>query len=135
MNIKHNSIVKDTDAVAKLYSERDGVPIKYVLTSDIISSDDPVDIFYRDTPHPQFGNHYFGISFRGEQAYIRNADEIDGKVICCVKDDEGTLQYSQSHHDYKLFKNGNMIDGGRSYDRLNGLGIYFTVKDGNLIPL
>ena len=133
MNIKHKSLVKDTDAVAKHYSERDGVPIKYVLTSDVQSSDDPVDIFYRDTPHPQFGNHYFGLSFRGENAYIRSADKIEGSVICCVEDDEGQLQYSQSHHDYKSFDNGNMIDGGRIYNRYSGNSQYFEVKNGELV--
>jgi hypothetical protein len=132
MNIKHKSICKDTDAIAKLYSEKEGVPIKYVLTSDLLRSDDPVDIFYRDTPHPKFGNHYFGICFKGDVGYICDADIIEGQVICCVNDDEGMLQYSESHHTYKRFKNGNMIDGGRLYYRYSGIPVFFEIKNGSI---
>jgi hypothetical protein len=135
MDIKHSSVCKDTNKIAKHYSEKDGVLVKYVMTSDLDRPDDPVDIFYRDTPHPQFGNHYFAISFKGEQAFIGNADKIDDETICCVKDDEGTLQYSQSQHDYRSFENGNMIDGGRAYCRRTGLGIYFKVTKGELIAI
>ena len=133
MNIKHIPVVKDTDKVAKRYSDKDGVPVKYVCTTDITQSDSPIDVFYRDTPHPQFGNKYFGILFRGQQGYITDADAVEGLVICCVEDDEGQLQYSQSHHDYKHFDNGNMIDGGRVYNRYSGKPQYFEVKNGELV--
>lgn len=135
MKIVHRPLCKDTDAVAELYSKKDKVPIKYVLTTDLYNSDQPVDVFYRRTPHPIFGNHYFGIMFKGESAYIMNADVVDGFNICCVEDDDGNLQYSQSHHDYLSFDNGSMIDGGRAYNRWSGKRCeYFQVECGELIP-
>lgn len=54
MKVKHNPTV-DIEKVCEIYSKRDGVPIKYVCTTDLRSSDAPVDIFYRSTPHPQLG--------------------------------------------------------------------------------
>ena len=56
INIKHYPITK-TNQVAELYSEKDGVDVKYVCTTEL--SDTIADIFYRDTPHPEFGNKYF----------------------------------------------------------------------------
>jgi hypothetical protein len=49
----------DTDKICKIYSEKDGVPIKYVCTSALGDEAQAMDIFYRDTPHPKFGNKYF----------------------------------------------------------------------------
>ena len=49
INIKHYPITK-TNQVAELYSEKDGVDVKYVCTTEL--SDTIADIFYRDTPHP-----------------------------------------------------------------------------------
>jgi hypothetical protein len=133
MNIKHKTVFKDTDKIVKFYSEKDGVPVKYVLTSDTTQSDRQLDIFYRDTPHPKFGNHYFGVNFGlASSMYISNADMIEDTVICCVEGDDGQLEYSQSHHDYKHFINGNMIDGGRVYARYIGKPQYFKVKNGVL---
>ena len=60
MNIHHDPLF-DTAKVEKIYSEKDGVPVKYVCTTDLRASDVPVDVYYRETPHPQFGNRYFGI--------------------------------------------------------------------------
>ena len=60
MNIVHENLF-DIEKVEKIYSEKDGVEVKYVCTTDLRASDVPVDVFYRATPHPQFGNHYFGI--------------------------------------------------------------------------
>ena len=62
MDIKHPKIF-DTDALEEHYSEKDGVPVHYVCTTDLKASDKPADIFYRDTPHPEFGNKYFGMFF------------------------------------------------------------------------
>ena len=55
MNIQHQSLF-DTIKIEKLYSDKDGVPVKYVCTTDLNASDVPVDVFYRETPHPEFGN-------------------------------------------------------------------------------
>ena len=123
----------DTEKVEKTYSEKDGVPVKYVMTSELPNMDKVVDIFYRETPHPEFGNLYFGI-FEGayELTYIINADNIDGVYVPAVEDDNGELQYSSFRHDYKSFNNGNMIDGGRDYTRHSGKVHLLQVINGEL---
>ena len=133
--IKHFPIT-NTDKVCYIYSAKDGEPINYVCTTDFKMSDRPVDIFYRETPHPKFGNRYFGIAVNYEDGSysIFNADEIEKFSFGMVEDDDGDLQYSQSHHDYKSFDNGNMIDGGREYIRSshNNVCIY-VVRDGKMV--
>lgn len=132
MNVKHNSIFK-TKELEEIYSKRDGVPIKYVCTTDLRNSDVPADIFYRETPHPEFGNRYFGVFVHGGSTYITNADLVEDFEFGCVENDEGEFEYSESHHEYKSFSNGNMIDGGRQYIRCSGPVFTFMVKDGEFI--
>jgi hypothetical protein len=133
--IKHFPIT-NTDKVIEHYSQKDNVPINYVCTTDFRMSDRPADIFYRDSPHPEFGNRYFGIAVNYEDGSytIFNADEIESFTFGLVEDDDGNLQYSQSHHEYKSFDNGNMIDGGRRYIRSsrNNVSIY-VVRDGKMV--
>jgi len=134
MNIRHFPIT-DTDKVCELYSEKDGVPVKYVCTTDFNRSDAPVDIFYRETPHPEFGNKYFGIGINREDGscVIFNADKVESFTFGMVEDDNGNLQYSEYHHDFKSFNNGNMIDGGRSYIRSSGKVDVYKVKEGEML--
>lgn len=131
--IKHFPIT-NTEKVIEHYSQKDGSPITYVCTTDYNVSDRPVDIFYRKTPHPKFGNKYFGIAPNYEDGsyVIFNADEIEKFSFGLVEDDNGNLQYSRSNHDYKHFDNGNMIDGGRQYVKHSGnVAIYF-VRNGEM---
>lgn len=127
MQIKHYPITNIAVA-EKLYSEKDGVPVKHVCTTEF--HDVIADVFYRDTPHPEFGNKYFAILFRGDKLYVANADEVENLTFGMVENDEGNLEYSQSRHDYKSFDNGNMIDGGRDYIRSSGKVRVFVVRDG-----
>ena len=129
MNIKHHSVTKIEQA-EKLYSEKDGVEVKYVCTTEL--KDVIADIFYRETPHPKFGNRYFCLFFRGDDLYVANADSIENLTFGMVENDEGNLEYSRSRHDYKSFKNGNMIDGGRSYIRSSGKVKIFVVRNGEM---
>lgn len=131
--IKHYPLL-DTDKIAKIYSERDGVEVKYVCTSDLNVSDQPVDIFYRETPHPVFKNKYFGIYVDRNTGHsmITNADTIEDYDFGLCENDYGDLEYSQSHHDYKSFENGNSIDGGRQYMRGWGY-VGYKVKDGQFV--
>jgi hypothetical protein len=133
MNIKHHPQF-DTEQVCQTYSEKDGVPVTYVCTTDLNASDVPVDVYYRGTPHPQFGNRYFGIYYDAyrDQVMICAADIVENFEFGLVENDNNELEYSQSHHDYKTFKNGNMIDGGRQYIRSNGNDKLYRVKDGVL---
>ena len=131
--IKHNPLF-DTAKVTALYSEKDGVPVQYVCTTDLRASDVPVDVYYRSTPHPTFGNKYFGLyhdHFRGH-TMITNADIVEELEFGMVQGDDGMLHYSESHHEYKMFENGNMIDGGRQYIRNSGACSVFEVRDGEL---
>ena len=136
MEINHDPLF-DVEKVKQHYTEKDGVPVKYVCTTDLNASDVPVDVYYRETPHPQFGNRYFGLyfdHFRGHMM-ICNADviESDDFRFGMVVGDDNKLHYSQSHHDYKMFENGNMIDGGRVYIRSTTKGIgYYRVVNGEL---
>ena len=132
--IKHFPVT-NTDVVVNHYSEKDGVPIKYVCTTDFNVSDRPVDIFYRETSHPQFGNKYFGIAldYESDGFIIFNADKVENFTFGMVEDDDGNLQYSRSHHDYKSFQNGNMIDGGRQYVRSSLNSQIYVIRDGQFI--
>jgi hypothetical protein len=134
MNIQHNPIY-NRDLIIKHYSERDGVPIKYVCTSALDNEEFAMDIFYRDTPHPEFGNRYFGLYMNRftEQVMITNADAIEGQTFAMVEDMNGDLVYSQHRHDCRTTGNGRMIDGGRAYVRASGTVQSFEVKDGEFV--
>ena len=136
MNIKHYPIT-NISQVEKFYSEKDGVPVKHVCTTEF--NDVVADIFYRSTSHPEFGNKYFALYFRislneqYDQLMIANADQIEDLTFAMVENDEGDLEYSQDRHDYKSFKNGNMIDGGRDYIRSSCEVKVFVGRDGEMI--
>jgi hypothetical protein len=132
MNIKHYPITNIKKA-EELYSEKDGVPVKHVCTTEF--NDVIADIFYRDTPHPIFGNKYFAVYFRDRDdvPYIANADQIEKLTFGMVENDDGDMEYSRSRHDYKEFKNGNMIDGGRDYIRSSGKVKIYVLRDGKMI--
>lgn len=127
MIIKHDPIT-NIEKVEQLYSSKDGVPVTYSCTTELNGS--IADIFYRSTPHPEFGNRYFSIYFRDDKPYIANADHVENFTFGLVKNDDGNYEYSRSRHDYKEFKNGNMIDGGRDYSRYIGDIKFCVVRDG-----
>jgi hypothetical protein len=124
----------DTDKVCKHYSLKDNVQITYVCSTDLDTSDVPMDIFYRATPHPQFGNRYFGlyISPLTKHLMITNADKVEDLEFGMVQDKDGNYWYSQSHHDC-LFIDGKMIDGGRQYIRHSGEAELWKVKNGEMV--
>jgi cytochrome oxidase Cu insertion factor (SCO1/SenC/PrrC family) len=135
MMIKHDPQF-DIEKVCKHYSEKDGVPVKYVCTSTTIKEGlQATDIFYRDTPHPEFGNRYFGLyQNHSGNMMITNADKVEDFEFGLIEDDDGNLQYSAHRHDYKKFENGNMIDGGRSYIKSSGCPVYmYVVRHGKMV--
>ena len=129
MNIQHNPLF-DTAKVEELYTEKDGVDVTYVCTTDLSASDVPMDIFYRATPHPEFGNRYFGLYWDSirDCMMITNADIVESFEFGMIEVD-GKYYYSQSHHDYKVVE-GKMIDGGRAYIKSSGGAICMRVKNG-----
>ena len=131
MNIQHSPLF-DTENVEKIYSEKDGVPVKYVCTSAANHGTSAMDIFYRPTPHPKFGNRYFGL-YRNQfnnnaTVMIANADSIESYEFGMIEDD-GKYYYSQHRHDYKVVGE-KMIDGGRQYIRSSGAAEVFKIQDG-----
>jgi len=130
MIINHEPLF-DRDKIIEHYTEQDGVPVSYVCTSDLRASDCPVDVYYRDTPHPEFGNRYFGLYYNTlrDHMMICNADLVEELEFGMVNDGS-VWHYSQSHHDYKSFPNGAMIDGGRAYIRSSSDVIVMRVVDG-----
>ena len=134
MNIKHHPLF-NTEEVCKTYSEKDGVNVTYVCTTDLNASDVPVDVYYRGTPHPEFGNRYFGLYYDHyrDAVMITNADCVETFDFGMVENDNGELEYSESHHKYKMFENGNMIDGGRAYVRSSHGVEVMIVKDGEFV--
>jgi hypothetical protein len=122
------------DKVIEMYSEKDGTPVKYVCTTEILPTSVVADVYYRDTPHPEFGNRYFGVFVDGMgRGTITSMDAVEDYDFVAVLDDDGNYQYSQHRHDFKKFENGAMIDGGRHYIRSSGSVDMFQVKDGEFI--
>ena len=132
MNIQHKPLF-DTAKVEEVYTEKDGVEVKYVCTTDLNASDVPVDVFYRPTPHSQFGNRYFGLYYDHirDHMMITNADIVESLEFGMIED-QGKYYYSQSHHDYKVVE-GKMIDGGRAYIRSSGTAEVFKIQDGAFV--
>lgn len=128
MKIKHAPQF-DEKKVESHYSEKDGVPIKYVCTTDLNASDVPVDVFYRETPHPDFGNRYFGLYFDVVRNHlmITDADVVETYDFGMIEDKDGCWWYSQCHHDC-LFIDDKMIDGGRAYVRGRGFEMFKIVN-------
>ena len=136
MNIQHSPLF-DTAKVEKLYSEKDGVDVKYVCTSALGSQDFATDVFYRPTPHPEFGNHYFGVYTNHlhqdkTTIMITNADQIESLEFGMIEDDD-KYYYSQHRHDYKVVGD-KMIDGGRAYIRSGAHDVdVFKIQDGEFV--
>jgi len=131
IEIKHAPIL-NVEKTAALYTEKDGVNVRYVCTTDLEQSDRPYDIFYRDTPHPEFGNRYFGLTLKDDHVLITDADVIETMEFGMIEDRDKNLWYSQSHHDC-LFIDGSMIDGGRKYFRSKGRVWIYKVRNGEFL--
>ena len=111
MNIQHDPIF-NTRKAEQLYTEK-------------------ADIFYRETPHPEFGNYYFGLLRHYGQTLVTDADIVESFEFGMINI-EGKYYYSQSHHDYKEI-DGQMIDGGRQYIRSSGAVHLFKIQEGRFV--
>lgn len=130
--IKHHPIFK-IKQVEHHYSQKDGVPIKYVCTTELPHTP-TADIYYRDTPHPKYENKYFALYTKYEEIMITNADNIETLTFALIENDNKQQEYSTHRHDYKKFNNGNMIDGGRTYIKHTGKVQIYVVRNGTLVP-
>ena len=136
MEIKHNPQY-DKAVVVERYSKKDGVEIQYVCTTELQLDNVLVDVFYRETPHPVFGNRYFGLFMNPfkETLMITNADMVEDLEFGIVEGDDEKLHYSEHRWAFKQFDNGNMIDGGRAYVRSSGSVKMFKVKNGEFVEV
>jgi hypothetical protein len=129
MNVHHKPNII-THLAEVHYSDKDGVPVKYVCTTALDGSNRTYDVFHRNTPHPEFGNHYFGLRNINEVMHISNADVIEGLEFGMIESQEG-WHYSAYRHDF--IKIGDkIIDGGRAYTRGWGYEM-FKVVDGKFV--
>ena len=124
MKINHSPLF-DTKRVEELYIHKDGVPVTYVCTSAIGHEAQAMDIFFRETPHPDFGNRYFGLyrnqhfAFDGT-AMIADADKIEDAEFGMIEGSAG-WEYSQHRWDYRIVEGSDCaIDGGRAYVKRAG---------------
>ena len=138
-SINHDPIF-DIAKVEAHYSEKDGVPVKYVCTSATNEhAANAADIFYRAEPHPEFGNRYFGLyhdHMRGHMM-ITNADMIETLEFGMIEGPEG-WEYSQHRHDYRTVGDC-AVDGGRSYfKRVGNLSVtckFMKVVNGEFVDV
>lgn len=115
----YHSPVFDTKAIEEIYTAKDGVPVKYVCSTAKGDESYAWDIFYRDTPHPRFGNKYFGLyTQKMIGPTITNADWVEDLTFDMIECD-GVYYYSKHRHDFVQTLIG-FIDGGRAYTRLGG---------------
>ena len=135
-NIAHRPLF-DTAKVCEHYSAKDGVEVKYICTSALGGEAQAMDIYYRATPHPEFGNRYFGLyraTYTGD-VMITNADKIEAAEFG-MKEHGGEWHYSQHRHDFYTVGDVS-LDGGRAYFRcvgnVNLPTKFFAVKDGEFV--
>jgi hypothetical protein len=124
MNIYHEPIF-DIHKIEEFYSKKDGVDIKYICTStQDLHGTHAADIFYRETPHPDFGNRYFALYNHRphfelpSELMINDCDQIETFEFGMIEGPRGWV-YSQHRHDYRSIGIC-AIDGGRSYVKRSG---------------
>ena len=137
----HHRPIFDTIRACELYSAKDGVPVTYVCTSALGDEAQAMDIFYRETPHPEFGNRYFGLYNANNYGGVRgglmiaNADKIE-EADFGMKEHNGEWHYSQHRHDFYTIGDVS-LDGGRAYFRCVGdvssPTKWFEIKDGEFM--
>lgn len=133
----HHRPILNVDKIAAFYTKKDGADVRYVCTSAMGGGTTAVDIFFRETPHPDFGNRYFMVfnSPAFGTLMIGNADAIEKDAFTMVLGDDG-WEYSQHRHDYYTPEGaGITIDGGRAYfrcvgDMRNAMLCEFKIVDG-----
>lgn len=108
LNIKHFPTL-DTEAALEHYKSEGA---KYVCTTELKAYGIPTDVFYRPTPHPVYGNRYFGLyrdSF-SNSIFICNADTVEELEFNVIDNGKGEWTYSQYAHDFLSWGEG-YIDG------------------------
>ena len=136
--IKHRPLF-GTKMLEEHYSKKDGVPVSYVCTTALeLYGTKAVDVFFRETPHPEFDNRYFGIFLQDDKPMITNADKVESLIFEMI---EVNGEWHYSTHRWDFYTVGDVcIDGGRAYLRLVGNFAdkkrkTFKVKDGVFVDV
>ena len=93
-------------------------------------TEEPVDVFYQETPAKAEFSNYFGILRKRDLAnmlghvYICAAESAFSENIAALKTPDGKILVSRYRHDYVGDGKGSFIDGGRDYTR-------YTLGNGN----
>lgn len=132
-NVYHEPLF-DVKKVVKHYTLEGEEPCHLVVSTELPKYGCHADIYYRSKPHPDHGNHYFGLrlTMGGDSVNIFNADGIISELeFGMIYDKESDLwYYSAEHYDYKRLGEC-IIDGGRHYTR-GRLYEMFHIVDGEL---
>jgi len=135
----HHEPKFDIEKVIEHYSQKDGVPIRYVATTELEVHNLVGDVFYRETPHPEFGNRYFRLYHAANTLMIASADHIENYEFEMIESNN-EWHYSKARHDFHSTPNG-AIDGGRAYTRIIGTesglpnSTTMKVKDGGFVDV
>lgn len=134
LKIKHNPQFNPLK-IEDYYTAKDGVAVFYIGTTE--KKGNLYDVFYRETPHPKFGNHYFGLTTKDGDSYITNMDCIEEYTFHMALDSRNVYHYSRHVHDFVKYDKDKFIDGGRDYARYSLPSEIHTliVKDGEWIKL
>lgn len=130
MNINH-PILSSVEDLELEMSEHLGFSVKYVMTSDLIVDDVPMNIFYlTDKPEDEKEN-YIATPTLNSLIYTISADVIETYDIGMIVDENDSWYYSSSYSDCVMIE-GKTILGGRR--ELNGNGFCkFVVREGNIV--
>ena len=89
-------------------------------TRDGAWAEEPVALFWQETPPVEGYSHYFGLFYRNQTLYVTGGQSAADEVMTGMIADSGEIIYSRYRHDYRVSADGTaMIDGGRDYVRSN----------------
>lgn len=82
--------------------------------------DEPMLIFWNDTPHPQ-GSNWMALFHYNREWYVRDGISASHLPIGCVVSNDKQVLFSKYNHDFRSSEDGSVtVDGGRGYTRILG---------------
>lgn len=82
--------------------------------------DEPMVIFWNDTPHPQ-GSNWMALFRYNKEWYVRDGITASQLPIECMVSDSKQVLFSKSRHDFRQSNDRSVsVDGGRDYTRVLG---------------
>lgn len=82
--------------------------------------DEPMVIFWNDTPHPQ-GSNWMALFHYNKEWYVRDGITASQLPIECMVSNSKQVLFSKSRHDFRQSHDRSVsVDGGRDYTRVLG---------------